>query len=118
MHNPVQSHSIPYHYHSPHTVIIYHVSYHPLYHHTDTVIQLQISSYWVSLHLPEKHFPEKHFSEKPFPDRTTFQNVHLAKWTFSQKHIFRNKITLPQKSFLRKYILRKIIKLFIFFYFQ
>ena len=62
---------------------------------------------------PKTYFPE-----------LTLARKYLAEWTFSRKPIFQNEIILSRKSFLRAYILRKIIKMFIFlfsihfFYFQ
>ena len=60
-------------------------------------------------------WPNGHFPKKLFSRMDACQNVHLAEWTFPRKAIFQNKITLPRKSFLRKYVLRKRIKMFIFF---
>ena len=59
-------------------------------------------------------WPNGHFPEKLFSRMDTCQNVHLAEWTFSLKAIFQNKIRLPRKSFLKKYVLRKIIQMLIF----
>ena len=82
---------------------------------------------WPNGHFRKTYFPELtfarmyiwpngHFPENLFCRIDISQIVHLAEWTSFRKFIFQIKKTLPRKSFLRKYIFRKIIKMFIFLF--